>query len=383
MEKNSSNVVFLAWLEFPYFIGVNYESSFPATYNPGVEVNLHIKFRNDLLRVRTSNRWTNSDYREKQIRGLIDDPKQQVFCVPRYLTEANLDMVAELVKKHDLPYLHVERPETVVELRAEFETSLNTDEALTGIHSIIADLLPGPTFFNKQVLPRLLCTVEAYRVATLPAVRFSIHPVSESLISTAFIEIQDGSGRIIQQADYGIDLRGHNRFMQDHVENLGVQSRFDAFLTDPASIAVESQFCSSYYLFHMRRWAEAVTIASGVVDTLIRKIIFSNLAEPLASLLWRKHRTQTQDLFNQILPAVGYSKLADIDQTLWKAFKEAKSYRGSAAHGSVVFPFDHDEEKKAEEHLTALYSVARWLSIQSGRSWALDVEENGKLLPFF
>jgi hypothetical protein len=76
MENNSSNIIFLAWLEFPYFIGAEYESSFPATYNPGVEVNLHVKFRNDLLRVKTSNRWTNSDYREKQIRGLIGGASQ-------------------------------------------------------------------------------------------------------------------------------------------------------------------------------------------------------------------------------------------------------------------------------------------------------------------
>ena len=383
MPKASSRIVFLAWLEIPYFIGVPYETVYPATYRPGIDVELGIRFRNDLLRVRTSNSWTNPDHREKQIREFLQEPKQPVFWVPRYVTEADLRGVAELVEKHNLPYLHVERPETVVELRAEFEAPSIMDETVAEVRTVGADYLPQPSFFSRHVLPRIAGAVDAYRVATLPAIRYSIHPVSESLVGTAFIQLQDEGGRIIQQVGYGFDVRSHNRSMQDHVEKLGIQSRFQAGLADPASIDVEAQLCSSYYLFHMRRWAEAVTIASGVVDHLLREAVFSKLGEPLGKLLWKAYRMRTKELFNQVLPALGFPKLAEIEKTLWGSFNEAKDYRGSKAHGSAAIAFDRDEEESVQRHMIALYSVARWLSLETGRPWALDVIVDGKPLPFF
>lgn len=385
MQEEIFKLAFFAWLEIPYFIGINYESVCTANYRPNIEVQLQIKFRNDLLRIMTSNQWTYADYRQRQIQGLLENPDEEIFRVqvPRYATEANLPSIKELVQKQNLPYLHIEKLETVVELHAEFEVPKCLYEAVAEGSSFSAEVLPQISFFNTQVLPKIADVVNTYRVATLPAIRYSVHPVSENLIGTAFIQIQDVTGKIVQQSKYGFDSRDHNRAMQHHVVNLGVQSRFDSLINKPENIEYELQFCSSYYLFHMRRWAEAVTIASGVVDSLVQKAVFSRLTESMARLIWDKYRTQTMDLFNRVLPSLGYSKLADVEQVLWKSFKEAKEYRGSAAHGSVTNSFDCEQETIVQNHLRALYGAARWLSLQIGRPWALDVEANGETLPFF
>jgi|GEM_PF-6112792 hypothetical protein len=377
MQEETFKLTFFAWLEIPYFIGINYESVYPADYRPDIKVQLRIKFRNDLLRIMTSNRWTYDDYRER-----LENQSRETLFVPRYATKDELSSIKELVKRQNLPYLHIEQLETVVELSTEFEVPKCLYEAITK-PDFVPEVLPCIGFFNTEVLPKIASVVNTYRVATLPALRYSVHPVSENLIGKAFIQIQDSTGKILKQSRHDFDIRNHNRSMQHHVVNLGVQSRFDSLMTDSDNIEFELQFCSAYYLFHMRRWAEAVTIASGVVDSLVQKAVFSKLAEDMARLLWDKYRTQTNDLFNRVFPALEYEKLADVEQILWKSFQKAKEYRGVAAHGSVANSFDSEQEVIVQKHLKALYSVARWLSIQIGRPWRLDVDANGETLPFF
>ena len=110
--------------------------------------------------------------------------------------------------------------------------------------------------------------------------------------------------------------------------------------------------------------------------------MFSRLDNRIAELLWSKYRNQFKDIFNRILPALGYEKLDKIDKDLWNSFVEAKNYRGAAAHGSINRPFDRDQEIKIQAHLKALYGVSRWLSLQINRPWALDIAADGEILPF-
>lgn len=376
------NYIFFAWLELPYFVGVHYDAIYPVTYKTGVLVDLHIRFRSDLLKVATSNQWANSEYRQQQIQLMIKEPDSELVYVPRYITKDRLDEIAELVEKYSLPYLHVEHTETVVELEGELQIT-GEDESLRSQLGINVNFLPSTMFFTEQVLPKISDAVDAYRVATLPSVRYSIHPISEGVVNSAFIEIRDNTGNIVQQIYHGIDIHGHNRYMQPHIERLDIQSRFDVALNQPQTCAFEIQFCSAYYLYHMRRWTEAVTLASGVVDQLIKRAVFSKLNSAIADVVWTAYRIRFEELFNKILPGLGLPKLAESDQRLWKEFKEAKNYRGSRAHGSVGGSFNSDDEKRVKEHLIAFYNVSRWLSLQDGRPWALDVTDEGNLLPFF
>lgn len=232
-------------------------------------------------------------------------------------------------------------------------------------------------------MPVIADAINTYRVATLPSIRYTIHPISEAIVKSAFIEFQDTTGKILLQSRHGFDIRDHNRSMQQHVENLSVQTRFDELIQKPDNIEFELQFCSSYYLFHMRRWAESVTIASGVIDSLVRKAVFSNLDEKIANLIWKKYRTQTTDIFNHVLPGLGFKNLQDDNPELWKSFKQAKEYRGSAAHGNNKRSFDRNEETTVQNHLKTMYCVARWVSRQIEREWRLDVNADGENLPFF
>ncbi len=382
MQEEKIKLTFLAWLEIPYFVGINYDEIHAVNYQTDLKVLLRFKFRNDLLRIMTSNRWLRAEFYDKQINGITDSLVKEIR-IPSYITEAELPVVKCLVEKKKLPYLHIEKLETVVELSTELEVSKKVYEAVKeGIFNYL-DIHPRLNFFNTEVLPILANVVNTYRVATLPSIRYTIHPVSEALVQSAFIEFQDRSGEILLQSIHGFDIRNHNRTMQRHVENLGIQTRFDELIQNHEDIEYELQFCSSYYLFHMRRWAEAVTIASGVVDSLVRETVFSKLEKSVADLIWKKYRTQTKDVFNEILPALGFSKLADENKKLWDSFTKAKDYRGSAAHGKSIQLFDKSEEAIVQNHLKTIYCVARWVSIQIERPWKLDVEADGENLPFF
>lgn len=380
MQENIK-LIYLAWLEIPYYIGVNYESVFPVDYKPDLQVQLKIKFRNDLVRISTSNRWERSKNIERYIQNGLEIPLEKIR-IPRYVVKADLPHIEELVKSQNLPYLHIDEVETVVELSFELEITKQVyDSAIR--NSEFISMFSSLNFFNNVVLPKIASVVDIYRVATLPAIRYTVHPVSEGLINTAFIQLQDSTGKIIEQWTHGFDIRNHNRGMQQHVDNLGVQSRFDCLKINPGNIEFELQFCSSYYLFHMRRWAEAITIASGIADSLVQAAVFRSSNESIARLLWDKYRTQTKDLFNRILPALGYSKLEEVDNDLWKSFLKAKEVRGSAAHGSIISSFSSDQEMLVKKHLNDFYRVSRWLSLQIERPWALDIEADGELLQFF
>jgi len=379
MQEETFKLAFFAWIEIPYFIDVDYEEVHPVNYKPEIEVQLRIKFRNDLLRIATSNKWTRCDYSKE----LLENSNQEIFLMPHYVTKNDLPRIKELVQTHKLPYLHIEKTETVVELHTEFDVPKSLYENIRQ-YGDIAILHPQVKFFNAEVLPKIASVVNTYRVATLPALRYKVSPISENLIEAAFIQIQDVfTGKTIQQWKNGFDVHNHGRSMQHHVENLGVQSRFDLLINNPDSVEFELQFCSSYYLFHMRRWAEALIIASGVVDSLVREAIFTKLSESEASDLWQRNRNKYKDIFNKELPKLSYAKLCDDNQSLWESFVNAKDNRGGGAHGAVIGSFEPGQQEIILNHLRTFYSVARWLSIQNGRPWQLDIAKTGEEISLF
>lgn len=379
MQNETFKLAFFAWIEIPYFIDIDYEEVHPVNYKPDIEVQLRIKFRNDLLRIATSNKWTRYDYSKER----LDNSSQEIFLMPHYSTKSDLPLIKELVQTHKLPYLHIEETETVVELHTELDVPKSLYEDIRQ-YGDIAILHPQVKFFNTEVLPKIASVVNTYRVATLPALRYKVSPISENLIETAFIQIQDAiTGKTIQQWKNGFDIHNHGRSMQHHVENLGIQSRFDLLIHNPNSVEFELQFCSSYYLFHMRRWAEAVIIATGVVDSLIREAIFTKLSEPDALTLWKRNRNKYKDLFKKELPKLGYAKLCDDNKQLWDSFVNAKEDRGGSAHGVVIDSFEPGQQEIVLNHLRTLYSVARWLSIQNERAWQLDIAGTGEEISLF
>lgn len=373
---------FRAWLELPYYVGVTYESSFPALFRKDLIIDVTMRFRNDLLKLSTDNPVTGRQRRDSELQEYLANPKKQPDWFPRYARELDVESLDERVRDSGRPYLHVQPTETVIELAATFPAPAPVYSE-SERYTFAPELMPQPGFFGKEVLPHLALAIDAYRVATLPAVRFSIHPVSEALVGTAFIEIRDEDENVIQQFDYGFDVHGHMRAMQPHIESLNVQERFEQVLADPTNFEAETQLCSSYFLFHMRRWGEAVAVAAAVVDRLLRYSVFSRLDAEIAELLWMSYRTRGRDVVAKLLPGLGLPKLSDEDPDLWHAYTKAREFRGYSAHGGQSVAYDRAEEDRVINHLRALYGVARWLTIANGSEWGLDITEDGKPLRFF
>jgi hypothetical protein len=382
VNTKSPNRYFRAWLELPFFVGVAYTATFRAEYRKGLITDVRMRLRNDLFRVATDNEWTGREGRDARLREYIDNPEKGPTWFPKYITVSEVQDFYQRAAREGLPYVHVERTETVVELSTSFEAPPPAFEEADR-YAFAPEVMPHPGFFDREVLPHLSDVIDAYRASTLPAVRYAIHPVSEALVNTAFIEIRNELDEVIQQWMHEFDIHGHVRSMQSHVDNLGVQARFEQVLSDPERFQAEIELCSAYYLYHMRRWAEAVAVATAVVDRLTRDTLFARLNADIAELVWSSYRSRFKDVFLKILPGLGIPKISEVDSDLWQDYLRARDYRGAKIHGGSVRRFDRAEEDLVGTHLRAIYGMARWLTATNGREWVLDVEENGKLLRVF
>jgi len=137
----------------------------------------------------------------------------------------------------------------------------------------------------------------------------------------------------------------------------------------------------------MRRWTEALVIASAVVESLLREAVFSNASsEKLAKALWSAYRSRGEDLFKEILPALGFAHLPTDAPAVWAEYQSARRNRGAFAHGQRTDAFERTTETQTKADLAALAQTARWVSLQIGRPWALDVpdpERDGLLMREF
>jgi hypothetical protein len=373
-ERRTVLLHFYAWFELPYTIEVNWHEEFSAEFQPGLTINLDIRFRNDLRRVDTRNPWSTpvawSQRPEDEETG---GPRK---IVPRYVTMSDVPGLEKLVKEFGLPYLHLEWIETVVETHGLLELPEDVMEVIDEPGGP-SEVNPEGTFFNDVILPRVARAVDAYRIATLPAARYAAYPVSEAMVEMVYVEIRDSEGRIRQNWGQGIDRWGHRR----GIKTVQVQERFDAIMQGLDDLATESLFSSCYYLFHMRRWAEAMTIASAAIDKLLKEVVFAKLDKRMAEVVWGVYRTRYDDVFKLVFPALNLPKLSDVNKGLWERFTQAKKGRGSGAHGALLRDYDQAEQKAVFGHLTAFYETARWICDAIGKPWHLDVMDKGTPLP--
>jgi len=371
-----------AWIELPFFLGASHTERFEAEYRPGVPVRLQLQIRHDLRKVVTGNYWLF----EQELRKAIDRKKggdQTPLPAPvmhaRYVREEDLELEAARLRADPrIPYVHIEKLWTVLEIQGQFGEHLTSKTP----NEFDVDLLPGVPFFATQVIPRIRNVVDAYRIAVLPAMRYGVLPVADALFHTAFMEIQRETGKAIQQWTYGF---GSDPFFTPqhmhlaHGSKYGLQERFETALINLMRLEPENQFGAAYYLFGMGRQSEAVAIASSVVDGLANKLVQKRAKPALAKTLWRLYRNRYVDLFKDLFPGLGLPSLVRQDPELWQSFVAAKKYRGNVMHGGAPSTemFDH-----AKSALGAFYGVARWLSVQLGRGWALDHPSAQDLNPF-
>lgn len=371
--------LFHAWLELPFPVTVNVDQRFSVDYQKNVLAELRMIIQRNVYKVVTGNRWLHN----QEVRRWADCVRSgDRELIPRgwrheYILEKELpSFVAELEASEHTRYVHVEAVYSVVYL-----SSLVPYSIIPTCDFLPSDLAPRINFFTEEVLPRLQTIISAYRISVLPWMRYSIPPVSEALVDSTIMRCTDKEGIPLGDNYYTFDHRSPMilSFMSSPP---GLQARFDQILPQLPSLEAEDQMASAYCLYRMRRWAEAIAVASSVVDGLLRNLVFHLASTEIeAKAMWKAYGYK--ELFNEVFPKFGKPKLSSIDQKLWDVFLKAKEYRGSKSHGDHPKPFDHDQEDAVKRYLQAFHDVARWLKRQMGHLWVLDIFENGeRLKPF-
>lgn len=377
-QLQHARIKFMAWMELPYYVGLPFETS-TAGEIAGKPVELKIAFRNDLLRVLTWNRWSCDASKDEPTgwgENWIQGPQSTPQFFPRYCPTDSVSGLADDLHAAGAPYVHVDELETVVEVTADIDGRLPNDawDSLNELH-------PMPSLFTDVVLPHVADAIDSYRVSALPAMRYRLHPVTEAVVSRAFAEFRTVSDEILMQIDYGLDSRENLRSMQHYVHNLGVEDRFHEVYADLDQHDLEVSLSTTYCLLHMRRVSEALTVASAAVDEAIRRVVMSRIApETLAEVTWKVFRTRTEDVLKKLLPSTGFPSLPDVNPDLWKRFTSARATRGLHAHSVMGRTNSPRNDAPVRDMVRAFVDVSRWIALEAGWAWKLDVEEDGSRL---
>lgn len=316
------------WFELPYYIGVAYDAD--VMIRPFVEAGIpaRMRFRSDVLRIDTWNAWSHPIPEGAIISGLGEawrDPRAaESRFIPRYCSETEIHDVVTSLQTAGAPYIHVARPQTVVEVYFKMIGRLPThpfDDLLDVTFPLFHAVKPS-------ILPQLSAVIDRYRVSLVPSLRYASPPLSEALVSEAVIEVRTPAGEILQQLDYGFDPYAELKGYFYKAERVGVQARFDSLLEEQ-DLTPEITISDTYALVRMRRWQEAIVLASSVVDSLLRRAVFMGApSEHEAEALWRRNRDRIKELFGKVLPDLGYQQLSSVAPTLWQDLLQARTARG-------------------------------------------------------
>jgi len=364
---------FHAWLELPFPLAVRVNQTFTVNYRENVATELQISLKSNVYKVVTGSWW---QQRQEMTEWATRIQAKEEIPLPggwihEYVSVDELsDFVAELKASENTRYVHVESVPAVAYLHASIPDVVVPNDCF-----VAHDLAPSMFFFSSEVLPYLHSIIDAYRIAADPWMRYSIAPVSETLVDQAVISFTDKDGKKLARTHYGFDPYSPHFKITTVLDK--VQNRFDSIFPQLSELRAENEMASAYYLYRMRRWAEAVAVASSVVEGLQKKMVFQLASSKIeAEAIWKAYRYQEQ--FKKVFPAFGKPKLSDAEPQLWEAFDKAMKYRGAKMHGDHPEPFDHTQKETVKLHLKAFYDVARWLCQQMGHPWALDVNDGGK-----
>lgn len=370
---------FHTWLELPFPLAVKVRQKFVSTYK-SYPTEVEIVIKSNIYKVVTGSFWQQGrEVHEKasRVRSGQEEPSLVKGWEHEYIARDEVyGYVTELEHRENTRYVHVEEIPAVVHAKAFIPSELIPDQDFFPY-----DLSPQHDFINKEIFSELQEIIDVYRVAARPWMRYAISPVSEALVDRALIRFTDSENVRVGGYYYGFDVKSPT--------GVGIipaiQERFDNFSGQISSLQAENQMASAYYLYRMRRWTEAITLASAVVDSLLKDLVFQIASTEIeAEAIWVAYGYRYKDLFNKVFPKFDKPKLSEVNKTLWNDFVEAKKNRGSRVHGNYSSPFDKDQEISTKHSLSAFHDVARWIAQQMGYDWALDCfDENNELLEPF
>ncbi|MEO7888270.1 hypothetical protein [Polaromonas sp.] len=346
------------WFELPYFVGVQYKKRHIWTSPSGHNVVATLSLHQDIIKVYEVDYLAEKEQQELRfsaIKAGKRDRSHKVSWLPRFVVKS---------KYEELSLKSKDRGFGVPTLSA---LKVQTKAPASG-------LLPF-SFYSDFLVELLNEIVTAYRVAALPAMRYQLHPLSEANLGAAYVFFPGKKGG----TKYGFDVRGHGQSIFEHYgASVGVGARFKSAQIQPPT-AQESTFSLVWPLLHARRESEALLIAVGVCDSLLRELVFKCApSEQIAEIVWMAKRSRTEDIFKEILPAFGVPRLDKENPALWTKYKKARAERSTVAHGAV-------KPKEAKEHAEALASIAAWLCAKLGSPrglWRLGMNDPDTGIPF-
>jgi hypothetical protein len=367
------------WLELPFPLAVTVNEQFIRDYK-SLSTEINIIVLSNVYKVVTGSFWQRGREVEEwaaRVQAGKKEPPPLSGWIQEYVTKDEVyEFVKEFEKQENTRYVHVEEIPAVIHVTAPVPADLVPMQDFNPY-----DLSPQMGFINEEIFPALQQIIDAYRIAAFPWMRYAVSPISEALIDRALIHFTDSENIRIGDIYYGFDVKSPIAIGKVPA----IQVRFDQFLQQISTLQAENQMASAYYLYRMRRWTEAITLASAVVDRLLRDLVFQIASTEIeAEALWIAYGRKYQDLFNEVIPKLGKPKLSDISKPLWDNFVEAKKRRGLKVHGNYSSPFDKEQEKETKRDLAAFHDIAGWLIQQIGTSWALDCfDENSNRLEAF
>lgn len=371
MSKSKKKLLYelIGWIELPYYVGIEYSDNVDLSLYAEKTIKTLVRIRNDLLKIWTWNRLEYDKALQKSLQNLtktgeFKEPEGSFF--PTFVPIGDFqDWQKRSEEDISVRYIHVEKPKTILEFKAKISNPQIC-------FSVVPALLP---FLNNLA--------DAYRIAALPAMRFEIHPITEANVNSAYYITKDSNGTVIQTVSIGIDTRSHSGILYNSFgEKFKIHERFNKIFSNIENLEPENQISIAYNLLHMRRWAEAVAVASAVVDDLTKQLIYKKAKKNLADLLWKKFRNRYIDIFNDVFPILNLPKLSNVNSKLWKDFCDAKKLRGKAVHSKQKGEFDTRAQNETYKYVRTFILVAEWLCKKLGRSWELSIinPDDGKLM---
>ena len=367
---------FEAWLELPFPVMVKASTQLQCAYANGLSVDLMIDVYSDIVKLVTGNYFhhmKNILKWQEQVKTDKSAPYPEGW-IEEFVHERDVESFQkQITEKLSPSYFHIIPVASAIRLSC----SLPADFIPSSGAGYVA-LLPAHGCFQDEVFPVLNTIINAYRIAVYPWMRYAIVPLSEAIIDTAVIRFTDSNGSRIGSVKYGFAYRRHEKDMFQGSDVF--QHRFETAYSELKRHDAENQISNTYYLLRMRRWTEALSIASAVVDNLTKELIYSLIEmEVVADGVWKAYKFQ--ELFNKVFPQLGLPKLSEVDSHLWADFVEAKQERGARLHGAFSEPYDPLQAENTKRFLRAFYGVSKWLSQQNHREWLLEWPETIDSIP--
>ena len=379
ISPSRSPFKFHAWLELPFPLSIEVNKQFTVQYK-SFPTTASIVIGSGVYKVSTGSFWQQRRELEEWASRIKNDKETLAPNLEWILEYVSGKVISKLVRELENDksnrYVHVDEIPAVVHVTTDIPHNIIPTKDFSP-----DDLFPQEYFITEEVFPKIQSIIDAYRIAAYPWMRYSISPIIEKFVDEAIIRITDKNDEKIGD----IHERYNVYALVDKQKNSNIQARFDRNLNATSTLHNENRMAYAYYLCGMRRWAEAITLASAAVDDLSRKMLFQIASDEIeAEAIWKDYRYKYRDLFNEVFPRFGKPKLSETHKELWDDFVEAKSSRGAKVHGENTESFDKKEQEETKRYLAVFYDVALWITQQMGCDWALEChDEDGKRLDAF